>query len=729
MTGLSFGLQEHRDVLHHTQVRWTPYAPQGQKRSVSLLETMARRILSPAFRLLHGGLKAVAGFLFGEWWSARRVRQAHLIAHVERPRSVVRVIRGRLMVKGWGLDTVRKVPAPVRALVGDKTLCAMADWQPDLAGPMSHAGAQSQAFGFTIPIIMKPGVRLLTIQAQAADGRWVTLRRTLLVVRGESRPRRSYLKYRSNYRCWHKREARALGRDVQEEIQRHIATMTVRPTFTIVIDCTRGTAGVADTLRSLQGQVYLPHEVCGLGVAETDQVARLFREHGGGVLPDARVEEIQGSHCVFVDAASTLHSHALYEFASAINASPAVDIIYADEDVIDFRGRHTAPFFKPDWSPDYLEVFNYIEFPCCYRSDAVASVYRDRCLYSLALRVTESAREVVHIPKVLGHRRHPPVTAREQSAGVSALLGRLERTGRKGRVAPHPVHRGCYTIHTDFEQQPRVSVIIPTAGRSFHVGGRLVDLVTNLIVQIRTRTTYGNVEIIVVDNGTLTETQAMVLREHGCRSVTYTDSEVNIARKINQGAEQATGRYLLIVNDDIEILTPDWIERMSQHFQKPDVAVVGCRLLYHNGTLQHAGVVFVNGHPTHVRKWMPGGEAGYFFSSCAARNYLAVTGACMMTSREVFFAVGGYDETFPLNFNDVDYCLKVRQRGQRVVYEGGAALTHLESISRPPADDAPHLDIFARRWAAEIAVDPYYNDRVLNLHRPAFEPELNPRQI
>jgi len=179
----------------------------------------------------------------------------------------------------------------------------------------------------------------------------------------------------------------------------------------------------------------------------------------------------------------------------------------------------------------------------------------------------------------------------------------------------------------------------------------------------------------------------------------------------------------------IEILSPFWIERMVEHFEKPHVGVVGAKLLYPDGRTQHVGVVHNYGNPDHVRRLAPRDEAGYFFSTCGVRNYMAVTGAVMMTPSNVYREVGGYSEELAVSFNDVDYCLKVQEKGLWIVYAPKVELIHMESLSRVPSADMRELAWYQKRWAPQLVSDPYYNERFFTVARPTFVPCVNQRLL
>ena len=214
-----------------------------------------------------------------------------------------------------------------------------------------------------------------------------------------------------------------------------------------------------------------------------------------------------------------------------------------------------------------------------------------------------------------------------------------------------------------------------------------------------------------------------------CKFITFSEPIFNISKKLNLGASIAEGDFLLLLNDDIEILTSAWIERMLEHFEKSHVGVVGAKLLYPNGSIQHVGVVHNDGNPDHVRTLYPRNDAGYFYSTCGIRNYMAVTGAVMMTRASIFREVGGYSEELAVSYNDTDYCLKVLSKGFSILYNGKVELIHMESMSRVPSADPNEVRFYHERWASETYSDPFYNENFLNVSPSTFLPIINQRKL
>jgi GT2 family glycosyltransferase len=346
--------------------------------------------------------------------------------------------------------------------------------------------------------------------------------------------------------------------------------------------------------------------------------------------------------------------------------------------------------------------------------------------YEFVLRFVERTEKILHIPKILYHAREiPPLTDssvntqgnRTDSIG-RVLKERLKRLRLTGTVVPGPFE-GCFNVRYDIRGNPLISIIIPSAGRSVQIHGRSVDLLSNCINSIHEKSTYNNYEIIVVDNDDLKLSTIKAIKRKDCIFVHY-KGPFNIAQKINLGAQYARGEYLLFLNDDTEVISPDWLTAMLQLAQRREIGVVGAKLCFEGGTIQHVGVTFIDGLPDHIYRGFPGRFPGYFFSSAVNRNYLAVTGACLMTRKEVFKRVEGFNEDFAINYNDIDYCLKVHEAGYRIVYASQAELFHHESKSRVRTVDPKEVHLFLRLWHFKTKQDPYYSIH-LETRPPNFE--------
>jgi GT2 family glycosyltransferase len=653
--------------------------------------------------------------------------------NLDKPRfAAINVIKEAAVFSGWAVNLRYGKPARVRFLVGKKIHAPQVMERPDVQQAFASISNLPFDTGFALSLTLPIGVHRMWIEVEAAPSVWAPLSKTLLIrVPGATQAQRHQPVM--TYAHWTQLTAERLKAELPD-IERHISVMIERPSFTVVVRAARHGKGLGEVIQSVRDQIYPYFDICVLlppgGMLPADSPPDIASINA--IDPSAVV----GTYVVFLESWQRLAINALYEFASAINQDPKIDLVYGDEDRCNSKGVRFKPFHKPCWSPDYLETFNYIGFTACFRVATAAGCFDAQDLYDFVLRFTENSTRVRQVPKVLGHaldmpapRRRAPCAVAANERSLDALSGRLRRTCRTGWVGVHPLHEGCFEIRLTLQASPLVSIIIPSAGKTIEIDGRRIDLLPNIVSQIRERSTYKNVEIIVVDNGDLTLTTIEMLTATGCKRITYTEPVFNISKKLNLGATLALGEMFLLMNDDIEILTPDWIERLLEQFEKPHVGVVGAKLLYPSGATQHVGVAHNGGNPDHVRRLFPRDDAGYYFSTCGVRNFSAVTGACMMTRASVYRKVGGYSEELAVSFNDVDYCLKVRRKGLYVVYAPAAELTHMESVSRVGSLNLSELLWYHRNWAAELAADGFYPERYLTIAPPSFEPSINERMI
>lgn len=431
----------------------------------------------------------------------------------------------------------------------------------------------------------------------------------------------------------------------------------------------------------------------------------------------------RGEFIAMVEPGDELHPAALAEVQGALLAAPTADYLYTDEDTVDAQGRRSADFFKPDWSPDRMRSQMYTGHLGVLRRVAVerAGGFDPGCegahQWDLALKVTERARVVPHVPRAL-YRRHASVGDRDgragslaSAAGVRAVQAHCNRIGLPARVEPDPSNPGICCLQPELADRPSVSIVIPTRGQAREIRHRREVLVCNCVRSIVERSTYENFDIVVVgDADTPPEVVDRLTEIAGgrLRTVEY-DRPFNFSAKINLGASRSEGKRLLLLNDDVEVVTPDWIERMVMYSSLPEVGAVGGKLLWEDGRLQHVGIRFERGLPGHPYRGFPADSPGYANCIGVARDCLAVTGACMMARREAFDQVGGFDTAFPLNYNDVDFCLQQRAAGRRVVYDPDLVLHHFESSSRSDRVEAWEKRRLKERWLAMTAVDPYSN--------------------
>ena len=452
---------------------------------------------------------------------------------------------------------------------------------------------------------------------------------------------------------------------------------------------------------------------------------------------NACLEMATGDYIGLFDHDDLLHPAALHEVMRAICEQDA-DFIYTDENTFHEKPEDAfCPHFKPDYAPDTLRSYNYIcHFTVFSREllDEVGNFRREfdgSQDYDMVLRLTEKASKIVHIPEILYFwRAHGGSTAGDISAkpytmdaARRALGEHLDRVGLVGEVEDSSIP-STYRIKYTISGCPKVSIVIPNMDHA--------DTLRTCISSILEKTTYENFEIVIIENNSRKEETFAYYDE------LKTDPRIQIVTwegKFNYSAinnfgvrEAATGEYILLLNNDIEVITPDWLQEMLMFAQRPDVGAVGAMLYYPDDTIQHAGVVLgIGGVAGHAHKYFPRGDFGYMSRATIAQDLSVVTAACVMLPRTVWDEVGGLDETFEVAFNDVDLCMRIRKAGYLIVWTPYAELYHYESKSRG-AEDTPEkkkrfegeVRRFQARWKSELAAgDPYYNPN-LTLVREDF---------
>jgi O-antigen biosynthesis protein len=483
-------------------------------------------------------------------------------------------------------------------------------------------------------------------------------------------------------------------------------------------------------------------EMLAAAAAEDPRIRVETRAENGGIVAASNdaLAMAGGEFVALLDHDDALHPDALARVAEAIAGAPDVDYVYTDEDKIDEAGHHQGPFFKPDWSPERMRTQMYTCHLSVMRRSLVEEVggfdpeFEGSQDWDLVLRVTERARRVVHVPRVLYHWRTLATSTAgggEEAkpwafeAGTRAIQAHCDRAGIPAVASRDTEHPGVYRLDPKLTEHPKVSIVIPTAGTVREVRYEQLVLVEHCVASIVEKSTYENYEIVVVYDTGIDPAILTRLRELGgsrLRLVEF-DEPFNFSKKINRGAVHSDGEMLLLLNDDMEVITADWIERLVMYAGLPGVGAVGARLRWEDGRLQHVGIVFENfGFPGHPYRGFAPDWNGYSNTVLVAQNFLAVTAACMMTPREDFERVGGFSATFPMNYNDVDYCLKLVSAGRRVVYDPDTELYHFESSSRSTEVEDWEKDQLRGRWLSITGTDPYSNPHmkygVLRLSSP-----------
>jgi GT2 family glycosyltransferase len=433
-----------------------------------------------------------------------------------------------------------------------------------------------------------------------------------------------------------------------------------------------------------------------------------------------------GDFVALLDHDDELSPDALAEMAFAITAHPDADILYSDEDKIAVDGERCDPFFKPDWSPEHFLGQMYTCHLTVMRRSLVnqlggfRSGFDGTQDYDLWLRMISKTSRILHVPKVLYHWRKIPgsaagtVDAKNYALDNTkrALQEHADRNHMDAEVVPG-LALSLFRVRRRISGSPQVTICIPTAGRSANLGGRSVDLLAHAVGHIAGRTTWPHYRILIADNGDLKSETIAALEKFPHHRITYPlpQGPFNFSRKINFLVGHCETEYLVVFNDDIEMITPDWIEGLLEYAQDPAIGAVGCKLHFPDGRLQHVGVVTgVCGVAAHIFHQAPADCLGWNGGAITPRNYSVVTGALMMTKKSIWDRVGGFDPAMRIDFNDVDFCLKLREAGYRLVYTPFVEAYHHESASFGVRQQNPDdIHNMQARWGDTLLRDPYYN--------------------
>jgi glycosyltransferase involved in cell wall biosynthesis len=541
---------------------------------------------------------------------------------------------------------------------------------------------------------------------------------------------------------WARSPGRLHPRQVEAAAQ-EIAGFTYRPSVSLLMHATAddGTK-LPETLATLAEQTYRQLQICvSVDRDAPDTLMRALAAAGEGGGPqiavvrrgwngdpafalNAALDMAQGEFAGVIAPGDSLHRHALAILVGRMQGRGTCDVAYGDEDTVDGDSVHSDPVLKLGWSPEALLGCDYLSRLGLFRTWMLRDVggfrpgFDTGCVHDLVLRATcgLSAKSVRHAPKIVYHRLALPaasINAPRQDGIHRAIAAFLDAEGARAaivRAAPRDSFRVSLSNCTD----PLVSIVIPTGNATF-VGplGREWVL-TNCIRGILAGSAYKAVEIVVVHDGNLTAEQQGEFDRPEIRLVRYRDPIFNFSKKINMGVAASTGSYVLLLNDDVVPKRPDWLNVMLGFAERPGVGVVGAKLFFPDGRLQHTGIIVQGGMPGHLYYRADGCEAGTNGMNIVARNCLAVTGACQLMTRANFDLVKGYDEALPLNYNDVDICLRLIDRGLRVVYAAGSELYHFEGVTKEllvgdrltlPSE----TELFQARWRVRYAQDPFYH--------------------
>ena len=442
----------------------------------------------------------------------------------------------------------------------------------------------------------------------------------------------------------------------------------------------------------------------------------------------------KGDYVCFFDHDDLLEPETLLFYYEYIQNNPETDVLYCDEDFLDEQGKFLDPHYKPDFSIDLLRVHNYITHLFTVRRSLLVKNLLDSSFdgaqdYDLALRLSEQTSHFGHIPHVLYHwRKSTTSTAKDidnksytVEAGRHALEAHLSRCNLKATVTD--TEAPCfYHIEYKIEQEPLVSIIIPNKDH--------VEVLDRCLNSIQNKSTYSNFEIIVIENNSIEQRTFDYYKQIESHwkntTVIFWHDNFNYSKINNFGVNQSQGDYIVLLNNDTEVIASRWIESMLGYCQREDVGAVGAKLLYPDDTIQHAGIKmlkpsnpFESGGPIHVFHQMDSRDPGYMRRAVIPQNVTAVTAACLMTKRTLYQQLGGLDESFGVAYNDVDYCLKLRKANKLIVFNPDALLYHFESVSRGFDNETSGKENYARflsekgllmsKWGKVFASDDIYH--------------------
>jgi glycosyltransferase involved in cell wall biosynthesis len=459
---------------------------------------------------------------------------------------------------------------------------------------------------------------------------------------------------------------------------------------------------------------------------KSDKIKVLLNNKNRGIVSSTNdaLSMATGNFVGFLDHDDLLDKDALLHIALMCKEHPEADLIYTDEDKVLEDGRFVGPFYKPDWNYNLFLSSMYMCHFSVYRKNIIDNIGGIRMGfdgsqdYDLALRFIEQTKNIFHVPKILYHWRITPSSTASSIVnkpnarfnGARALEYHLKRINRKAIVAAGHFP-GHYNVQYTLSKEPKISIIVPFKDE--------ICVLNNLLKTFKL-TSYKNYEIILVDNNsTKNETHKYLSKLSSNKKIRVLkyEKEFNFS-EINNYAVSVCGgnsEFVLFLNNDIEVMHPDWLYNMVQHFVRPEVAAVGAKLLYLDHRIQHAGVIVgVNGVAGHSHKMLWDWDPGYFSRPHLTQDISAVTGACMLVRKNEFLAVGGFDPKLPAAFNDIDLCLKLRKNGKSIVYTPFARLYHRESHTRgyDSAKDENFIKAIAymdEKWDLSKFIDPFYN--------------------
>ncbi len=631
------------------------------------------------------------------------------VCWIDQPVDWRRVSR-RFELSGWCFPKDGEPIRGIRVCIGEKSYAGRHGLsRPDVVAVYGERLGAMQS-GFRVEVrVPRHSVASLRLEACNGGGEWKEVFKKQIRVAPASRREESKDDSEGrSYESWIKLYD-ALTLTDRVEIRNQIRSLKTTPRFSLVMSLANSPVkAVEASLRSLRAQIY-PHWQLFVRSNESSsaQVARLLLRYAK---VDPRIQiggegvETQSDFVGRLHEGDELAETALSFFALEIDRQPETQLVYSDEDRLDAKGRRTRPHFKPDWNAELFRAQNYLGGLCVFRTDFYDPRAHAVDDYSLLLACVEKMEpsRIRHVPHVLYHRRSE-IVAQPRQVKSAAL-----------------------------KKRPLVSIVIPTRD--------WVQLLEPCVKSILEKTTYPHFELILVDNGSR-DAAALAYLEKISRDtrvrILRWDEEFNYSRLNNLAVQSSAAELVAFVNNDIVVRTPGWLEEMVDQVLQPGVGAVGPKLLYPDGRIQQAGVILgagLHGVAEVAHRGLPQGDSGYFGRANLVQELSAIGAACMLVPREVYLEVGGFDEErLKVAFNDIDFCLKLRARGYRIIYTPNAELFHLEHASRGHENtegkkqrfDA-EIEYMKEKWGEALLIDPAYNPN-LSLGEELFTLAFPPR--
>lgn len=663
-----------------------------------------------------------------------------------------RTSREILLIKGWCFSRSGRPIAGLRAKIGSKGRLARYGLQRSDLSHLVRDFPLARHSGFTIEIRVPPGTSTVRLEAIEQGSDWQPffehqLNRETGADSEEWATDGAFA--RENQTKEHSRlgplsAEKAFGRlepIFLEHVQR--VRQEKKPLFSLITPTFNSRPEwLAEAALSLLNQSFANWEWCIVDDGSRNQQAKKMLELLSRASPRLRVEFAanagisaatnraldlaQGDYVCFLDHDDLLDWSALESMAEKMRKG--YDVVYSDEDKLnDATGELVEPFFKPEWSPEYFRGVMYVGHLLCVRRELATKTRFDSAFdgiqdFEFMLRVSETGARVGHIPRVLYHWRKTAGSIAEASDAKphigalqrSAVNAHLDRVNLPARAEQSDLPHRLKILPIPRTDCPSVSIIIPTKDAP--------DMLGRCLQSVFEKTSYPEFEVILMDNETTDERSLQLMEQYPIRRIPFPDP-FNFSRANNQGASAATGDFLVFLNNDTEIIAADWLRHLLYYAEQADVGAVGTLLVYEDRTVQHAGVVLgMRGTADHTMRGFPAGVDGYAGSLACAREVSAVTGACTMIRKSLFDEVGGFNEHFFTAYQDVDLCLRLRERGLRLICTPRAPVVHHESVSRRNYYDMIDRMLLLDQWDTVIERgDPYYNPN-LDIERGDYSP-------